>query len=323
MVKKIFNYYKLCKGLLKELSLKEKIPMCFLWIDSTWALLRHGCLIKQYTNGEFYRVIRPLWDQVITQRRLERIIREYNESNSIHYLKNKNEFNDFFKDWVKREWLWSRSMNEKQFNMFVNTHKRFFVKPLDDQEGHGIRVIEIIEGMNISQIYDDFKKEIVMIEESIIQHPQMNFGNSAVNTIRVITCLDTAGKSHIIRAALRVGIGNVVVDNFSAGGALYDIDLQSGRIDNKGIGHDGEKYIFHPGTEICMLGYQIPNWEQLIEGVNEAAEHIPQCRFVGWDVAITLDGIELIEGNHNPGLFTMESVGNPCAYKEALHYLKK
>lgn len=321
MLKRITYYFEQCKSLLNALSQSERIPMFFLWLDSTWALLRHGCLIKQYTYGEFYKITRPLMGSVITQKRLEHIINQYNDLSSIHVLKNKNEFNELFNKWVKRDWLWSKSMDEEQFRDFAKRHNRIFVKPLDDQEGHGIMVLEGLIGGH--QEYERLKKENVMIEEAIIQHPLMNFGNSAVNTVRVITCLDTHKKVHILRAALRVGIGKTVVDNFSAGGALYDIDLQSGRIDNKGIGHDGNKYIFHPGTNICMLGFQIPNWDMLVENVSEAALNIAKCRFVGWDVAITTDGIELIEGNHNPGLFTMESVGKPCAYKEALNYLNK
>lgn len=321
MIKRIVNYLIQCDNLLSELSQKQHISKSFLWLDSAWALFRHGCLIKQYSYGDFYKVARPLMSGVITQRRLERIIRDYNNSTYIHLLRNKNEFNELFKQWIKREWLWSNVMSETEFKIFVNKHQSLFVKPLDDQEGHGIRILKIVNEKDIHQIYTELKDKNVLIEETIVQHPKMSFGNSAVNTVRIITCLDTENEVHFLRAALRVGVGDSIVDNFSAGGVLYDIDIQSGRIDNQGICHDGSKYIFHPGTNICMLGYQIPNWKQVLESVCSAAKMIPQCRFIGWDVAITLDGVELIEGNHNPGLFTMESVGKPCAYKKALNYL--
>ena len=321
MIKRFICYIKQCNRLLADLSKNEKIPMVFLWIDSLWALFRHGCLIKQYTHGEFYKIARPFMGRAISQRRLEKIIRNSNQSSHVHILKNKNEFNVYFKEWIQRQWLWSKTMDETLFESMISQHRRLFIKPLDDQEGHGIRVIENVDKASISKVFCELKNENVLIEESIIQHPMMNFGNTSVNTVRIITCLDTKGNTHILRAALRVGIGKAVVDNFSAGGALYDIDVDSGRIDNKGIGHDGRKYIYHPGTDICMLGYQIPNWDILVKGVVKASKLIPQCRFIGWDVAITDDGIELIEGNHNPGLFTIESVGKPCAYKEALGYL--
>ena len=70
-----------------------------------------------------------------------------------------------------------------------------------------------------------------------------------------------------------------------------------------------------------MLGFQIPNWNVLLQEVEEAAKLLPQCRFIGWDVAITEMGIELIEGNHNPGLYTMESIGKPYSYRDAFQLL--
>ena len=70
-----------------------------------------------------------------------------------------------------------------------------------------------------------------------------------------------------------------------------------------------------------MLGFQIPNWNKAIETVIKAAEKIPQCRFIGWDVAFTDKGVELIEGNHNPGLFTLESLGTPGAYADIMAIL--
>jgi hypothetical protein len=67
-----------------------------------------------------------------------------------------------------------------------------------------------------------------------------------------------------------------------------------------------------------MLGFKLPNWHIAIDSVIKAAEKLPQCRFIGWDVAITTKGIELIEGNHNPGIFTMESLGTPGAYADVM-----
>ncbi len=48
-----------------------------------------------------------------------------------------------------------------------------------------------------------------------------------------------------------------------------------------------------------MLGYGMPYWHKTIELVNEMAHLIPTLRYVGWDIAITEAGPELIEANHN------------------------
>lgn len=258
---------------------------------------------------------------VMTQRRLDKIIKEYNSWKYIPYLENKKEFNTLFHQWIKRKWLCSENLSKVAFDEFAHKNNRFFVKPLSAQEGEGIKDYENISQQEIDSLYESIKDKHVIIEEAIKQHPKLCLGNQSVNTIRIITCLDSKGKAHILRAALRAGIGNAIVDNFSAGGVLYDIDVKTGIIDNKGICSNGELYIYHPGSNICMLGFQIPNWNVLLQEVEEAAKLLPQCRFIGWDVAITEMGIELIEGNHNPGLYTMESIGKPYSYRDAFQLL--
>ena len=318
---KIFNYLKTCHFLLCELHRKESISLLYLWINSLYALLFHGCLIKQYVFGGIYRVKRYKMKDVMTQKRLDNIIRQYNNRRYIPLLENKKEFNTFFHQWVKRKWLHSENLSKDLFFEFAHKNNRFFVKPLSAQEGEGIKMFEHLSQQEIDSLYERIKNSHVIIEQAIKQHPNMFFGNHSVNSIRIITCMDSAGNAHILRAALRAGIGKAIVDNYSAGGVLYDIDVETGIIDNKGICNNGCHYIFHPGTSLCMLGYEIPNWNILIHEVKDAAKALPQCRFIGWDVAITESGIELIEGNHNPGLYTMESIGKPYSYRDAINYL--
>jgi hypothetical protein len=70
-----------------------------------------------------------------------------------------------------------------------------------------------------------------------------------------------------------------------------------------------------------MLGCQIPNWEKVISGVKDAAKSFPQCRFIGWDVAIIENGIELIEGNHNPDYELIEFVGTKGWYGKIKQFI--
>lgn len=48
---------------------------------------------------------------------------------------------------------------------------------------------------------------------------------------------------------------------------------------------------------------------------------LPQCRFIGWDIAITDDGIELIEGNHNPDYELMEFFGTHGWYAKTKEWI--
>lgn len=283
-------------------------------------MLRHGCLIDQYIRGHFYQMTEVIRRNAFTQRRLEKVIRLFNDSNYIHLLKNKNEFNSFFKDFVKRDWLYSKDMTKEALERLFDNHDELFVKPLDDQEGHGVHKVNTHK-VSCDELFKELKDKNAVIETVIKQHNKLCLGNQSVNSARVLTVIDSMGGAHVVRAGLRAGVGGSVVDNYSAGGVLYEIDVETGIIDHKGIQGNNYDVIFHPGTDLCMLGYSMPNWEEAMAAVKKAAEMIPQCRFVGWDVAFTPDGIELIEGNHNPGLFTMESLGTPAAYVETMEIL--
>ena len=49
-----------------------------------------------------------------------------------------------------------------------------------------------------------------------------------------------------------------------------------------------------------MLGYRIPNYQKAVQAVLESAKLIPTVRYIGWDVAITDVGVEIIEANSSP-----------------------
>ncbi len=48
-----------------------------------------------------------------------------------------------------------------------------------------------------------------------------------------------------------------------------------------------------------MVGYQLPEWDYVIDFVKQLAVVIPECRIIEWDIAITDKGVDVIEGNHD------------------------
>ncbi len=128
----------------------------------------------------------------------------------------------------------------------------------------------------------------------------MSFHNASVNTIRVYSVLDRQGKAHILKAVLRAGVGDSVVDNFHSGGVIYPVNVEYGFIESYGERRSEKNGVFiHPGTDIVMLGFVIPHWELMKNTVAKMAESLPQVRYIGWDMVITPDGVDLIEANDN------------------------
>lgn len=130
---------------------------------------------------------------------------------------------------------------------------------------------------------------------------------SSVNTVRVYTMIDSGGHPHVLTASLRVGGRDSEVDNYSAGGVAYPIDPETGVIFAPGIDMMGDRYLFHPGTNAKVIGFQIPRWKELISFTFDACKVLPAVRLIAWDVAVLENGFEMIEGNHDGNLDLMQS----------------
>ena len=322
---KLPKYLTHVSEVINNISKEESISRAYLYWDSLYCLLRHGCLINQYYRGHFYKLGAALRNQAFTQRRVEAVIHKYNTEEGIRILQNKREFNSYFSEYVSRKWVYAKEMSFESFMEVYESSDKIFIKPIDSQEGEGIKAISTHERSALD-LFQELNGTRQLVEEGLSQHQRLKFGNASVNTARILTVLDKSGKAHIIRAGLRVGVGDAVVDNYTAGGVLYEIDIETGVIDHKGIQGTNYDVIYHPGTSTCMLGYQLPNWKQAIDSVLRSAEKLPSCRFIGWDVAFTDSnggGVELIEGNHNPGIFTLESLGTPGAYRDTIRILEQ
>lgn len=59
-----------------------------------------------------------------------------------------------------------------------------------------------------------------------------------------------------------------------------------------------------------------------MEASRKAAEYLPQVGIIGWDVAITEDGIDMIEGNHNPDYELYEYLGSNGYYEVFKNIMK-
>lgn len=283
---------------------------CFHYFDALCCFLKYGCEAEQYSSGEFYRLRSFNRKYTYTTGRSYKAKQLFNTTQSLGVLMDKVKFNTFFSRYVKRKWISCENADEEAIISFIQTYPKVIVKPADGMKGYGIHLLN-----------DEIRKELgslsgqkLLLEEFIEQHPLMAFNNKSVNTIRIITLKDAEGIVHCLKAALRCGVGNSIVDNMSAGGVAYPIRIEYGRVEGPGLSgtysiENKNYYFIHPGTNTFMPGYEIPFWNEVLETVISAAKSLDSIRFVGWDVAVTPTGPELIEGNSRPGPATLEYFG--------------
>lgn len=229
--KQVFNYLSKCNRRIKELAKANREGYFSIWFDYISAFVSHGCLIDHYVDGRFYMYRRNVRKRIMTYRRLCEFIRICNKPEEVKLLNNKTEFNRKFSKWISRKWLHSTEMSRNQFENLYNHCDRLIVKPLDKCEGKGIYALDLKHTEEeCNQVYEEFSKQDLLIEECLVQHPALFFSNVSVNTIRVNSLLDKEGNVHLFKAVLRVGIGDSVVDNYNAGGVEYPIDIETGII---------------------------------------------------------------------------------------------
>ena len=98
------------------------------------------------------------------------------------------------------------------------------------------------------------------------------------------------------------------MDNAGAGGVFGAVDTATGVITNVS---DEFHHTFtkHPDTGISLVGFQVPKWKEACEKAITLAGLIPDCHFVGWDLALTEKGWVMVEGNHQPFLIYQIATG--------------
>ena len=227
-------------------------------------------------------------------------------------LGNKHLFNKAYCTYIQRDWIYAPDSTDDEIRKFLSRHEIAVAKPSDGTRGEGVSKLDCGSALQEGQaFFDRARAQNLILEEFVRQHPDLSAVNpSSLNTLRIATLRDKQGVVHVIGASLRAGGAGSVADNLHAGGVQYPVDIKTGLIIHGGMTHDGQKDIlFHPSTHTKMIGFQIPNWEQVIASVKEAAAIPPHLRYIGWDVAITEDGCELIEANLAQGVNGMQQDG--------------
>ena len=306
----------------KELNKETKIPYLSLFLDMCWSIFMHHATPNEYRMYRFYNKSHRARDMFLTGHRRRKLARQLNPEKHWAILDNKNEFNRHFSDFIGRQWLYAPDSSDEQIEEFLCKHKQIIVKPSNLYYGLGIYKLAHAEVTDMRAFCETTRKDCLMLEEIIEQHPALSCINPAsVNTLRINTILDKAGVPHIFRANLRIGMGASITDNRYGGGIVTQVDLDSGILFTPAVGHDLRTHIKHPTTGTTLPGFQIPHWEAAKEMVLKTAAMVPQIRWVGWDVAITEKGPLLIEGNTKPGDPVMQLATQTGVYHHLRSYL--
>ena len=316
------DYFKRCRNEISSIAKKEDVQLIYLGWDFIKCSIAHGAILNHYCRGGLYQLKGCERRKAMTYGRILKVYKICNNINVRHLLENKAHFNTHFSNLVTRKWILSQESSFDDFQMLCGSCDALIVKPFDGVNGANIIKVHVPgDEAERKRMYDGFAKDNLIVEECVKQHPALCIGGRSVNTIRAFTVMDRSGEVHILKTLLRVGVGDSVVDNYSTGGCVYEVDPSTGIVITPSLTKKGETVYIHPGTDFCMLGFRIPNWEVVMDSLVSAQKQIPENRFTGWDVAVTEHGVEFIEGNHNPGYELLEFFGTKGWYNRVKPFL--
>lgn len=278
----------------------KKIGGIYAILDCVATQVFLGSTAEEYIALEFWRKSFRERKKYLLARRNFRIyhyVKSHVTAEQFAHIGNKLSFNRLFKQYLHRDFLYAAEADEDTVRVFIEKHGVILAKLLSNTQGKGIL------RLTKEDIDDALLKRLIsgeyLLEEYIVQHPDFSkINSSSVNTVRITTAIDSKGHAHIVGACLRCGAAGSYVDNFHAGGIAYPIDTDVGVVIGAGKTPTSlEQYNVHPGSDIYMIGFKIPNWDILVSQVTKAAEVVPEMLFLGWDIAVTEGGFDIIEAN--------------------------
>ena len=134
-------------------------------------------------------------------------------------------------------------------------------------------------------------QEIVNCHESIaVLFPK------AVNTFRVTT-YRWKGKLYHMPLAMRLGRGNLVVDNVTSGGMFIGVN-NDGSLCEEALTISGDRIHTHPDTKVVFKNHVLYGIHTVIDAAIRLHCMVPQLGVIGWDFTVGDDGKPvLIEAN--------------------------
>lgn len=222
----------------------------------------------------------------------------YGTDESGKILKGEKKWQEYFSEKVNGGFVIkpSKGVYGKSISTFTNTNG-----VLKDINGNTISAGNILDLMNSDGKYNSF-----IIEKRLVACKELSemLGSDNLHTLRLITFANSADDAEVLSAELKIINGNNFAANIdfgSTGNLISQVDLNSGVLVNLIMcNRESGQNIFLdkiPATGLDITEVSIPQFNEAKKMALNAAKIFLPIRFIGWDIAVTDDGVFLLEGN--------------------------
>jgi len=288
---------------MRYVSKKYNISKFKIWKDILISSYKYNISLIEYFLYNFHIINEGGRKEYAGMGYLYELMLKMNPKNSRDILENKSIFLKKYQPFIKHKYITlNEDIQDHKILDILNNHTgKVVLKNSKGQCGIGIEVRDT-KDFNKNTLIKRLKKTgNDIVEDFIQQHDRLNkLSPSGLNTIRIITQLNKDDEVDILGCRLRITI-NSEIDNLAAGNIAAPINEKTGIVSGVGVYSDITKKDeeIHPITGVKIVGFQIPFWKESLQMAKDAALLHKQNRSIGWDVAITNNGPELLEGNHN------------------------
>lgn len=291
--------FKRFNSKLKEIAKEENRSLLSLQMHFLKCFRMLGCGYSDYLNYELYRRSDEELKEYISIKDQDRFYEIVSPSKYKDEFSIKPNFLRMFKKYINRDYFDGGSREDLE--KFIKKHEAFMLKPTNGLGGHEVEKVYSKDVKDIDELYKKVTEGDYFLDECVKQNREINrICDSSVNTIRVMT-FGYKDYSEIVYAEMRFGNGSASVDNFHQGGMGVRVNLETGKLEGDALSKNLDRYSHHPKSGIKFDGFQIPKWDEISKTCLEAAKVSEHIHFVGWDVAVTDDGVTFIEGNRRAG----------------------
>ena len=273
-----------------------------IYLDMAWCALRYGAGYCDYANFGFWRLTERQRATYVTRFRNKKILDALNGRRHYAEFNNKHRFLARYAPMMQRETLDLTLAPPEDICGFFERQPTFFAKRAKGCGGKGVRRMRCERaGEALPLLVKLLREEYTILEEPISQHPALAaLHGASVNTLRIVTDRVSA-ETHISYVLLKVG----------RGGMFCRVDADRGVVVSDAVDDFRNVYSEHPETHRTFRGMEIPNFGAALSLAVRCAAMSPDIRHIGWDIAITETGAELVEGNADPGVMCQFTAHTP------------
>lgn len=245
-----------------------------------------------YDKGKFYTICMNM--NMPIPKLYANVFKHYKSVSFIdsNFVK-RDELIKFIREKLPGEFVIKPCMGER--GLFLNIYTKTSTGIIN-QLGNSISEQEIYDSMMNHKRFDSF-----IVQERLKNHPYFLkvHPSDYLHTIRIITFINPAGKFEILHTHIDLATGK----NFASQKgdlrikiAKNDGVLEYGILLDKCYG--GFKKVYeHPESGKNFRDFKLPLWNEILSLSNEAALNFLPWRTLGWDFAITEEGVKILEAN--------------------------